>query len=191
MLRPLALTASGAGHAAEVRRASSGCVAASAPMAVLRRGSVPESTWLTALTLLLPAGTKASIASAPSLDGRATGRESGWVNRLRLGCWVRIPQADSMIFDGWPGTRDRRLGRAHCRLRPGARESKDAAARRLAWRADSRRPQLSARPPLPRRRLKPRLDPRSGLRFRILSRNHRHRAAGAARRRPARRSRRV
>src|ERR1700692_848568 len=71
------------------------------------RESVQESTGLTALALLLP----------PDLEGidrnkaeiwtiEQTGRESGWVNRLRL--WMLGADSDQIYkFDGWawyPGT---------------------------------------------------------------------------------------
>src|SRR5258706_3792836 len=69
------------------------------------RESVAESTWLTALALLLPA----SLLPEGSVDRRRagswvahqTGRESGCVNRLRLWMLGVSPQ-DSLTFDGWP-----------------------------------------------------------------------------------------
>ena len=69
------------------------------------RESVAESTWLTALALLLPAG----LLPDGGLDrGRAaswvlhqTGRESGWVFRLRAWMLGASPE-DSFAFDGWP-----------------------------------------------------------------------------------------
>jgi len=69
------------------------------------RESVAESTWLTALALLLPA----RLLPEGGLDRKRagiwvlhqTGRESGWVNRLRLWMLGANPQ-DSLTFDGWP-----------------------------------------------------------------------------------------
>lgn len=69
------------------------------------RESVAESTWLTALALLLPA----RLLPEGGLDRKRagswvfhqTGRESGWVNRLRLWMLGVSPQ-DSLTFDGWP-----------------------------------------------------------------------------------------
>src|SRR3954462_14149117 len=49
------------------------------------RESVQESTWLTALTLLLPAGLDGLDRNrAEAWTIAQTGMESGWVNRLRL-----------------------------------------------------------------------------------------------------------
>jgi hypothetical protein len=71
------------------------------------RENVQESTWLTALALLLPA--QSPSHSTPKLDrARAlawvmqqTGRESGWVNRVRL--WMLGSNSgDSISFEGWP-----------------------------------------------------------------------------------------
>jgi hypothetical protein len=63
---------------------------------------VKESTWVTALSLFLPPGTAGfdrSGAEAWTVD--QTGRESGWVYRLRL--WMLgADSVDSMSFDGWP-----------------------------------------------------------------------------------------
>jgi hypothetical protein len=69
------------------------------------RQSVAESTWLTALALLLPV----TLLHDGGLDRKRagswvlhqTGRESGWVNRLRLWMLGASPQ-DSVTFDGWP-----------------------------------------------------------------------------------------
>src|SRR5579862_7517721 len=69
------------------------------------RESVAESTWLTALALLLPAG----LLSEAGLDRKRagswvldqTGRESGWVYRLRLWMLGASPE-ESLTFDGWP-----------------------------------------------------------------------------------------
>ena len=105
----LALTASGASHTPEVRRGVAWlrrCQRADGGFAP--RESVPESTWLTALTLLLPAGTEGlDRQRAESWTVEQTGRESGWVNRLRLWMLGADSSGDSMSFDGWawyPGT---------------------------------------------------------------------------------------
>jgi len=105
----LALTASGASHTAEVRRGVEWlrrCQRADGGFAP--RESVPESTWLTALTLLLPAGIEGlDRQRAESWTVEQTGRESGWVNRLRLWMLGADSSGDSMSFDGWawyPGT---------------------------------------------------------------------------------------
>jgi len=105
----LALTASGASHTPEVRRGVEWlrrCQRADGGFAP--RESVPESTWLTALTLLLPPetdGLDRQLAEAWTVE--QTGRESGWVNRLRLWMVGADSAGDSMSFDGWawyPGT---------------------------------------------------------------------------------------
>jgi len=100
----LALAASGTGHAAEVRRGMSWlqrCQRADGGFAP--RESVQESTWVTALTLLLPPDTQGfdrPRAEAWTVD--QTGRESGWVFRLRLWMLGADSSSDSMSFDGWP-----------------------------------------------------------------------------------------
>jgi hypothetical protein len=105
----LALTASGASHTPEVRRGVEWlrrCQRADGGFAP--RESVPESTWLTALTLLLPAATEGlDRQRAEAWTVEQTGRESGWVNRLRLWMLGADSSGDSMSFDGWawyPGT---------------------------------------------------------------------------------------
>jgi prenyltransferase/squalene oxidase-like repeat protein len=68
------------------------------------RESVAESTWLTALSLLLPAGLLAGGVDrrrAGSWVLHQTGRESGWAYRLRLWMLGSTPQV-SFAFDGWP-----------------------------------------------------------------------------------------
>lgn len=68
------------------------------------RESVAESTWVTALALLLPTGLLhggLDRRRAGSWVVHQTGRESGWVNRLRLWMLGASPQ-DSLTFDGWP-----------------------------------------------------------------------------------------
>ncbi len=67
------------------------------------RESVGESTWLTALALLLPPSATGTLdrtrAARWVLD--QTGRESGWVNRLRL--WMLgVNSEQSITFEGWP-----------------------------------------------------------------------------------------
>lgn len=105
----LALTASGASHTGEVRRGVQWlrrCQRADGGLAP--RESVPESTWLTALALLLPAGTEGiDRKRAEAWTVEQTGRESGWVNRLRLWMLGADSSGDSLSFDGWawyPGT---------------------------------------------------------------------------------------
>jgi len=105
----LALTASGASHTPEVRRGVEWlrrCQRSDGGFAP--RESVPESTWLTALTLLLPAGAEGlDRQRAEAWTVEQTGRESGWVNRLRLWMLGADSSGDSMSFDGWawyPGT---------------------------------------------------------------------------------------
>jgi hypothetical protein len=72
------------------------------------RESVEESTWVTALLLLLPAAVAREIerngvgqqsAEAWVLD--QTGRESSWVERLRMRL-LGVPADPSQAFDGWP-----------------------------------------------------------------------------------------
>jgi hypothetical protein len=99
----LALAANGAGHAGEVRRGMEWlrrCQRADGGLAP--RESVQESTWLTALALLLPSGPEDIDRNrAETWTVAQTGRESGWVNRIRL--WMLgADSADSMNFDGWP-----------------------------------------------------------------------------------------
>jgi prenyltransferase/squalene oxidase-like repeat protein len=100
----LALAASGMGHAAEVRRGMNWLQRCQRPDGGFApRESVEESTWVTALTLLLPPDTQSfdrSRAEAWTVD--QTGRESGWVFRLRLWMLGADSSGDSMSFDGWP-----------------------------------------------------------------------------------------
>jgi hypothetical protein len=105
----LALTASGVSHTAEVRRGVEWlrrCQRADGGLAP--RESVPESTWLTALALLLPPGLDGiDRIRAENWTVEQTGRESGWVNRLRLWMLGMDSADDSMTFNGWawyPGT---------------------------------------------------------------------------------------
>jgi hypothetical protein len=99
----LALAANGAGQRVEVRRGLDWlrrCQRADGGLAP--RESVPESTWLTVLALLLPAnleGINRNRAEAWAVA--QTGRESGWVNRIRQ-VMMGGDSADSINFDGWP-----------------------------------------------------------------------------------------
>jgi hypothetical protein len=72
------------------------------------RESVEESTWVTALVLLLPAavtreleGNGADWQSAEAWVLDQTGRESSWVQRLRMRL-LGVPADPSQAFDGWP-----------------------------------------------------------------------------------------
>lgn len=100
----LALAASGMGHEVEVRRGMDWLQRCQRPDGGFApRESVKESTWVTALTLLLPPGTQGfdrPRAEAWTVD--QTGRESGWVYRLRLWMLGADSSTDSMSFDGWP-----------------------------------------------------------------------------------------
>ena len=100
----LALAASGTGHTLEVRRGMSWLQRCQRPDGGFApRESVKESTWVTALTLLLPPGAQGfdrPRAEAWTVD--QTGRESGWVYRLRLWMLGVDSSTDSMSFDGWP-----------------------------------------------------------------------------------------
>jgi len=105
----LALATSGASHTAEVRRAVEWlrrCQRADGGLAP--RESVPESTWLTALALLLPPELDSiDRKRAEAWTVEQTGRESGWVNRLRLWMLGADSSGDSLSFEGWswyPGT---------------------------------------------------------------------------------------
>ncbi len=67
------------------------------------RESVSDSTWLTALALLLPRDLPANVnrSRATSWVLSQTGRESGWVYRLRLRL-MGVASDASSSFDGWP-----------------------------------------------------------------------------------------
>jgi hypothetical protein len=72
------------------------------------RESVKESTWVTALVLLLPAAVMRALEGKGVDRQRAeawvleqTGRESGWVERLRMRL-LGVPADPSQAFDGWP-----------------------------------------------------------------------------------------
>jgi Prenyltransferase and squalene oxidase repeat len=67
------------------------------------RESVAESTWLTALALLLPSALYGGEdrRGAGNWVLAQTGRESGWIFRLRI--WMLgASSQDSFAFDGWP-----------------------------------------------------------------------------------------
>jgi hypothetical protein len=104
----LALATNGAAYGAELRRGMDWlrrCQRSDGGLAP--RESVQESTWLTALALLLPPGLEGIDRNkAESWTIEQTGRESGWVNRLRL--WMLGADSDNNFkFDGWawyPGT---------------------------------------------------------------------------------------
>ena len=70
---------------------------------VAARPSVAESTWVTALTLFLPVGLAANLHRANTIRWvlAQTGRESGWVYRLRL-LLMGTHSDTSTQFDGWP-----------------------------------------------------------------------------------------
>jgi hypothetical protein len=67
------------------------------------RPSVAESTWVSALTLLLPAPLATNLRRGDTIRWvrEQTGRESGWVYRLRL-LLMGTPSEASVQFDGWP-----------------------------------------------------------------------------------------
>ena len=100
----LALAASGTGHRRRCAAAWTWLRRCQRPDGGFApRESVQESTWLTALTLLLPPaleGFDRSRAEAWTVE--QTGRESGWVYRLRLWMLGADSSSDSMSFDGWP-----------------------------------------------------------------------------------------
>ena len=100
----LALAASGMGHTAEVRRGINWLHRCQRPDGGFApRESVKESTWVTALTLLLPPDTPGfdrSRAETWTVD--QTGRESGWIFRLRLWMLGADSSGESLSFDGWP-----------------------------------------------------------------------------------------
>lgn len=83
----------GARWLAKTQASDGGCVP---------RPGVQESTWVTALAVLLPrtlSGVDRDRAAAWLL--RETGRESGWVRRLRLRL-LGVPVEQAQTFDGWP-----------------------------------------------------------------------------------------
>lgn len=100
----LALAASGMGDAPEVRRGMDWLQRCQRPDGGFApRESVQESTWVTALTLLLPPGNQGFNRSrAEAWTVEQTGRESGWVFRLRLWMLGADSSGDSLSFDGWP-----------------------------------------------------------------------------------------
>jgi hypothetical protein len=67
------------------------------------RESVTESTWLTALALLLPLEVPQSVDRNRAANWvlAQTGRESGWIYNLRL-LLLGMRSDTSLSFDGWP-----------------------------------------------------------------------------------------
>jgi squalene cyclase len=99
----LALAALGAGQSAAARRGGVWLASRQRPDGGWApRDSVDESTWVSALVLLLPP----EIATVDRNRAVAwvlaqTGRESGWMYRLRQ--WMLGARAEvSQQFDGWP-----------------------------------------------------------------------------------------
>ena len=101
----LALAANGMGSTPEVRRGTQWLRRCQRPDGgIAPRESVAESTWVTALALLWPpALAEASIDRKRAIQWvlAQSGRESGWVYRLRL--WMMGAPSDIRLqFDGWP-----------------------------------------------------------------------------------------
>jgi prenyltransferase/squalene oxidase-like repeat protein len=100
----LALVANGAVEIARLRRGGEWLARCQRPDGGLApRNDVQESTWLTALTLLLPVDLIPQVDRPRAIAWvrRQTGQESGWMNQLRV--WMQGGQAqDSTTFDGWP-----------------------------------------------------------------------------------------
>lgn len=67
------------------------------------RDGVEESTWVTALALLLPKDTLREVdrARAAAWLAAETGRESGFFQRLRLRL-LDVPADPAQAYDGWP-----------------------------------------------------------------------------------------
>ena len=65
--------------------------------------SVPESTWITALPLLLPSPLAKALNPERLIAWvlEQSGRESGWIFRLRL-LLLGDSAADTPAYDGWP-----------------------------------------------------------------------------------------
>jgi hypothetical protein len=101
------------------------------------RDGVPDSTWVTALPLLLPGGAIPPGAAARAIDWllAQTGRESGFLYRLRMRLLgVRV---DHQQVDGWPWYPDTAAWVAPTALtilalRKAARENDDAVRKRVA-----------------------------------------------------------
>jgi hypothetical protein len=101
----LALVALGAGSGPEVRNGLQWLRRCQRPDGgIAPREQVDESTWLTALPLLLPSAvTREHIDRERAVAWllAQTGRESGWLNRVRL--WMLgIKSQVGLQFDGWP-----------------------------------------------------------------------------------------
>jgi hypothetical protein len=100
----LALAASGLGQSAEARRGTRWLARQQrADGGVSPRESVSESTWLTALALLLPQEASEGVDRhrATKWMVTQTGKESGWVYSLRL-LLMGVRSETSLSFDGWP-----------------------------------------------------------------------------------------
>ena len=67
------------------------------------RDQVDQSTWVTALPLLLPGGVLAHVDAPKAVDWLMTqsGRESGWVNRLRM-LLIGVRDDTDVSNPGWP-----------------------------------------------------------------------------------------
>lgn len=100
----LGLAAAGAAAPAEVARATSWLARCQRPDGGFApRESVRESTWLAALVLLLPQDLiqRFDTEKIARWVAAQSGRESGWVFRLRL-LLLGVRAQDSYAFDGWP-----------------------------------------------------------------------------------------
>ena len=100
----LALAASGRGQSDPARRGAQWlALQQRADGGLAPRESVTESTWLTALALLLPQEASAGVDRnrAAKWVLAQTGRESGWVYNLRL-LLMGTRSDTSVSFDGWP-----------------------------------------------------------------------------------------
>jgi hypothetical protein len=100
----LALAASGRGQSDSARRGAQWlALQQRADGGLAPRESVTESTWLTALALLLPPEASGGVDRnrATKWVLAQTGRESGWVYNLRL-LLMGMRSDTSLSFDGWP-----------------------------------------------------------------------------------------
>ena len=100
----LGLAASGAAAAPEAARGAGWLARCQRPDGGFApRESIRESTWLAALVLLLPDDLKKHFDAEMLARwvGAQSGRESGWVHRLRL-LLLGVRAEDSLAFDGWP-----------------------------------------------------------------------------------------
>ncbi|HEV2198368.1 MAG TPA: prenyltransferase/squalene oxidase repeat-containing protein [Bryobacteraceae bacterium] len=100
----LGLAAAGVAAPAEIARGAAWLARCQRPDGGFApRESVPESTWLAALVLLLPEDLQGRFDAEKAARWVAaqSGRESGWVYRLRL-MLAGGRSEDSLAFDGWP-----------------------------------------------------------------------------------------